>query len=843
MHIQVDDLWGKINKDGSTCSLIKHMEDVAITAKAILLQPGFKCVLDLICESLGMEESKAINLICYEAAMHDIGKVDPRFQCNDAARDLNLPIVDTWDAIAPASYSGEVSYRHEYGSGEYIHDKLRSSCGRYASGVYASIVALHHQGKGSSCQPYAHEEWEAVKAEIDRHFEAIYHPEFPSEIKRADAFGYVCVALIILADWIASSLEENHSSSAEPMENQISSFLIQAGLTDGTLLRADSFEEMWSPMGIRNPSPMQKELSTYLDSCTKEKMPAVVLIESEPGSGKTEAAVYAALKMADAYAKAGVYFGLPTMATANGMVDRVNDLYTAHGLPKARLLHGMAWMKNDVRFGSDAEKWFSPTRLGLLQPSGVGTVDQCMAGVLPLKYGSLRLLGLSSKVLIIDEVHSYDDYMLAIICRLLDFCRALRIPVVMLSATLPSTKKKDLLAPCLNKAARETYKPSMKYPLLTLIGTDGNVQAELSPAPTFKRSYSIKILENEDDQEILNFIGSLIQDGGCVCYYVNTVDRAQHMYDLAKQSFGDNAFLFHARFTNARREEIENECRRLFGKDKTHRPHKALLIATQVAEQSLDLDFDLIFSDLAPIDMIIQRIGRGFRHAETVRLAALSVPQAFIVCRPDLARSNEFIYSAEYLNRTQKELEKRDKLMLPDDIRDVIEAVYTSYDPSVGSIENLVTNMTAAAKDAAKAALPIMLLDKPASKAKNAHFVDLAALLDDADEPPATRSGLSSVRLAIIPDSLYAKYAAEITKGYVTSHTAKEIMAYAVSCYEYKLQKLPQEMLNKFEDGAGHLSGVKIAHVSKDFDATSDVAIHAGGKTIRVSREYGLQIQ
>ncbi len=843
MYIRVDDLWGKINKNGSTLPLIEHMEDVAATVKVILLQTGFSCDFSLMCDALSMSEDKVIDLMCYLAAMHDIGKADPRFQCSDAARNANLPIVDVWDAIAPASYSRETAYRHEFGSGEYIHDKLLSCCGRYTSTVYASIVALHHQGKGSSCHPYPHEEWATVRAEIDRHFEAKYHPEFPPEIKRADAFGYLSVALIVLADWIASSLAESNQTFAGSMENQVGIFLNQAGITNGDLPHVGSFTEAWAPLGIKNPSPMQKELSAYLDSCTPDNVPAVVLIESEPGSGKTEAAVYAALKMANAYAKAGVYFGLPTMATANGMVDRVNGLYTAHELPKARLLHEMAWMKNDVRFGSDAEKWFSPTRLGLLQPSGVGTVDQCMAGVLPLKYGSLRLLGLSNKVLIIDEVHSYDDYMLAIICRLLDFCRALRIPVVMLSATLPSTKKKDLLAPCLNKAAREAYKPSMKYPLLTLIGTDGSVQAELSPAPTFKRSYSIKTLENEDDQEILNFIGSLIQDGGCACYFANTVDRAQHMYDLAKQSLGDDTLLFHARFTNARRDEIENECRKLFGKDKTHRPHKALLIATQVVEQSLDLDFDLIVSDLAPIDMIIQRLGRCFRHAETVRPAALSVPQAFIVCRPDLARTNEFIYSAEYLNRTQKKLEKRDKLMLPDDIRDVIETVYTSYDPSVGGIENLVASMTAAAKGAAKAALPIMLLDKPASKAKNAHFVDLAALLDDADEPPATRSGLSSVRLAIIPDSLHAQYAAEITKGYVTSNTAKEIMAYAVSCYEYKLQKLPQEILNKFEDGAGHLSGVKIAHVSKDFDATSDIAIHAGGKAIRVSREYGLQIQ
>ena len=120
-----------------------------------------------------------------------------------------------------------------------------------------------------------------------------------------------------------------------------------------------------------------------------------------------------------------------------------------------RLLHAMAWLVEQQSVQPDviqtedersARKWLEPMRRGMLESNAVGTVDQAMLAVMMVKYGVLRLLGLAGKVLVIDEIHAYDTYMSGILLCLLQWCKALEIPVVLLSATLPLAKKQQLLS-------------------------------------------------------------------------------------------------------------------------------------------------------------------------------------------------------------------------------------------------------------------------------------------------------------------------------------------------------------------------------------------------------------
>ncbi|MFR6378830.1 MAG: DEAD/DEAH box helicase [Evtepia sp.] len=215
----------------------------------------------------------------------------------------------------------------------------------------------------------------------------------------------------------------------------------------------------------------------------------MVLIEAPMGEGKTEAGIYAALQMARQWKKHGFYVGLPTSATSNQMVGRMREFLALHGLEDTvRLLHSMAWLVDEdlpeMQFDTEekayAARWLLPVRRGLLAPYAVGTVDQAMMAVLMVKYGVLRLLGLAQKTLVIDELHSYDVYMSELIERLLEWCKALEIPVVMLSRRCRRRKKRR----CYHRTRRRSFRRTTRQSL-PLQRMDGLLCVRLAERKTF----------------------------------------------------------------------------------------------------------------------------------------------------------------------------------------------------------------------------------------------------------------------------------------------------------------------------------------------------------------------
>lgn len=403
--------------------------------------------------------------------------------------------------------------------------------------------------------------------------------------------------------------------------------------------------------------------------------PGIMVIEAPMGEGKTEAALSAAEMLAWRYGLGGVCVALPTMATTDAMYDRVEswlellpngkstadkDIYLAHG--KARLnerFRGLvARSRGAARPGprSDSEdegdrprsddvivsEWMLGRKKGMLANFVVCTVDQVLMGALSMKHLSLRQLALANKVIVIDECHAYDVYMRQYLLVLLQWLGCWRTPVILLSATLPVGQRKELLEAYL--AGRRLAEPPEGPVRDAGAGTGGDAsKADASKADSSKdayplisysdgcslgcektspsgRSISASVTLIDDDVESLaDLLAERLSEGGCAGVICDTVGRAQEVSRCLEERFGAKAVsLDHSRFMDVDRMDNERRLRDALGPRATtgngRRPKLSVTVGTQVLEQSLDIDFDLLVTDLAPIDLLMQRLGRTHRH-------------------------------------------------------------------------------------------------------------------------------------------------------------------------------------------------------------------------------------
>jgi CRISPR-associated endonuclease/helicase Cas3 len=515
---------------------------------------------------------------------------------------------------------------------------------------------------------------------------------------------------------------------------------------------AKTFEELFEG---KSPRPLQHAAIALADKLEKkaDAQPALIVIEDEMGKGKTETAIFLADFLSVKLGQRGIYFALPTMATSNQMFGRVCEYLTLR-FPGVKvpiqLLHGHATLQHDfkelvkqstsfLKFrgiycdqvdgqcdGSLlAAEWFTSNKKGLLVPFGVGTVDQAMMAALRTRHVFVRLFGLAHRTVIIDEVHAYDAYMSKVLERLLEWLGALQSPVILLSATLPSERRQAFMnayASGLQQREVNYELPESDYPRITW--TTGAEPEAIAISDFTKLEEKGKSRElvieltngNLQDEQGKFPLGERLKEqlkaGGCAVVICNTVDRAQQVYLALRDGnyFSESELdLFHARFTFEQREKREELALERFGKNRTKRPQKFVLVATQVVEQSLDLDFDLMVSDFAPLDLLLQRSGRLWRHAENTNANGsrfgMTQPTMW-VCQPEMKddaprfdAGTEAVYSPYSDNYREGEREfapfvllrswlaliEKGKLLddgkcyllsIPDDIESVIEATY-----------------------------------------------------------------------------------------------------------------------------------------------------------------------
>jgi len=389
------------------------------------------------------------------------------------------------------------------------------------------------------------------------------------------------------------------------------------------------------PTAAVTPTPLQ----AAVEAIALGEGPQLFILEDVTGAGKTEAALLLAHRLMRNGQGEGLYFGLPTMATSNAMYERLGGVYrrlfSADSHPSLVLAHSARALSDAFRMarvdepdygdhtqpaGAHCNAWLADNRKkALLADAGVGTVDQALLAVLPARHQSLRLLGLLGKVLIVDEVHACDAYMNELLCGLLRAHASAGGSAILLSATLPAVQRRTLIESFAQGTGGVMAAPVEEtgneiYPLLTQFTGLGVVRQPVATPERVRRRVGVEALESE--QAVCDQIVRAAEAGRCVCWIRNTVADARNAWQSLRDRLPEKALeLFHARFAMDDRLAIEKRVVESFGP--TSGPHQRrgrVLVATQVVEQSLDLDFDLLVSDLAPVDLIIQRAGRLCRH-------------------------------------------------------------------------------------------------------------------------------------------------------------------------------------------------------------------------------------
>jgi CRISPR-associated endonuclease/helicase Cas3 len=736
--------------------LICHMLDVAAVAHAIWRHCLAGTLRERVAEAFQLEESCAERWVAFLAACHDLGKATPVFQAKGSTDRQSTP---PWLHSTSLTFE-RLGNRRDPGHGTVTAATLPdilSACFGLDSPVATRLAVItggHHgifptaaerknvnhatlgEPKAGRPNPWDEARRELVKTVADL-LRVEGKPASPS-----NAASMVLAGLISVVDWIGSIDHQEYFPYAPDGLNDLATYFEERKKRAGQVVKRlhwdawphagmpRSFKQLFPNLGP--PRPLQLAVERDL---ARDAPPALVVIEAPMGEGKTEAAFYLAEGW-NASGLRGSYIAMPTQATSNQLYERYKEFlarrYRKGEKVNVQLLHGHASLSAAVKLLDDgdfthgpsdidasgergeatvgAAEWFTYRKRGLLAPFGVGTIDQALLSVLQVRHGFVRLFGLAGKTVIIDEVHAYDTYMSTLLERLLEWLAALGSPVVLLSATLPRAKRTDLLnAYRRGLGVAEEDPPADRYPRITRASRSEVGGRSIKASGATRRTLALGWLDGGIDQLPKHLLQQL-RDGGCAAVVCNTVHRAQEVYLALRKEFGarpeaerPELDLFHARFLYKDRQEREKRCLRRFGKpdqaDGTTaaRPRRAVLVATQVIEQSLDLDFDVMVTEMAPIDLLLQRAGRVCRHQRQDRrgpgspVLKILAPETDEDGLPAFERGTTFVYDEHILLRTWHALRDVPSIAIPEDVERLVEAVYgESNGPPDGAPETLV---------------------------------------------------------------------------------------------------------------------------------------------------------
>ncbi|WP_179137740.1 CRISPR-associated helicase Cas3' [Candidatus Entotheonella palauensis] len=646
--------------------MVYHSLDVAASGKAFL--QGHHRLRIRLAHELGLEDDHLfLGWITFFLALHDLGKLTESFQ-------LQRP--NLFAELRGSSTNRKRSERHDSLGFMFWIDKLRAimqeenwlGCAddrrtlqnlyHHALGPWMRAVTGHH-GKPPSLksdQPLSHffseADQEAAMAFCREARQLLLPDQAPVTlppidkdfVRRSQRVSWWLAGLAVLVDWVGSnqaffpytaptiSLPEYWAKA----QDQAVDALRDAGVLPSPAATASkSLFDLFNH--IASATPLQRKVSQL----TLGNGPQLFILEDVTGAGKTEAAMMLAHRLMSAHVGHGIYVGLPTMATANAMFTRMSEVYQSlfeeGASPSIVLAHSARDLSSQFRqailsdphtieaddgrdevetAGARCRAWLADNRKkALLGEVGVGTIDQALLAILYAKHQSLRLLGLTGKILMVDEVHACDAYMHKLLQILLEAHASMGGSAILLSATLPQTMRQELAqAFCAGASMKAPALQSQAYPLLTHIGAPHDVETPLETRDSVERTVVVESLQAMD--EVMRRIEQAARAGKCVCWVRNTVADARDAFAVLQARIpADKLHLFHARFAMGDRLEIEEKLLGYVNKDSTSETRQGrVVIATQVVEQSLDLDFDLMVTDLAPIDLIIQRAGRLCRH-------------------------------------------------------------------------------------------------------------------------------------------------------------------------------------------------------------------------------------
>ena len=725
-------LWAKKSQKNGRflwLPLMQHLEDtknVSLLLWENWLSEGQKKII--INSIVDKDEKKAKQLVKFLGYVHDIGKATPSFQTMEGftnSSDLDYELLSKLEyagfkGITSKKFVSRGETRHNI-AGQFILSNFG------VRDEIATIVGGHH-GKTidniNECMNQSAYKANYYQDEENTDVNALWHQchyEIFNEALNLCGYGSVdeipavgqpaqviLLGLLVVADWIASNEEyypliDINKDEVEEKDHRRSCGFKEWIKSD--LWQPDEnvdFISMYNNRFDFDPRNVQEKLSEVITECDE---PGIFILEAPMGIGKTEAALIGSEQLAAKTGRSGLFFGLPTQATSNGIFPRIitwlNSIKEDYGdTLQVRLAHGKAHLNDSFTsiasgIGIDGDgsiivnQWFSGKKTTALDDFVVGTVDQFLLLSLKQKHLFLRHLGFSKKVVIIDEVHAYDTYMSQYLKESLTWMASYGVPVILLSATLPSKSRSEIILSYLmgrstkiSKPEREEVKVKLEnraYPLITY--TDGNnVKTETQFVPIENKMVKVNSI---DEDGLIQLVESMIKDGGVVGIIVNTVKRGQNFAKMLSDYFGDDlVLLLHSGFIATERVKKENELLSIIGK-KASRPERKIIIGTQVIEQSLDIDFDVLISDLAPVDLLIQRIGRLHRHDERIKPASHTNPRLYILGKNsqyDFEEGSRNVYGDYLLMRTQYFIDKYSEIAIPGDISDLVQDVYSDDD-------------------------------------------------------------------------------------------------------------------------------------------------------------------
>lgn len=802
--------WGKAQPGADAAHtwhpVAHHLLDVAAVADAILAARPL--ALARGARLLGLEPEAAGQLLVAFTALHDIGKFAPAFQAKSPAH---------WPAALGALDPTHVPPTHHTADGYALWCQVLAARlaerlwmgGRRALDMLAPAIFGHHGRPVRS---------EHARPAIDSLFgpdarreavacaDAVITLLLPEPIaavppgeERARIASWWVSGLMTVADWIGSNqrwfpytaptlhLAEYWALARERARHAVEA----AGVAAPRPSALRSFAELTNRP---TPSPAQE----WASSVALPDGPLLVVLEDVTGAGKTEAAQMLVHRlMADGRA-AGAYWAMPTQATANAMYAR--QARAAHALfvsgngvgrPSVALAHGQTGLHEEFRatvLREEGERLDAAARpepglpadaacaafladdrrAALLADVGAGTVDQALLGALPSRFNTVRLFGMADKVLVFDEAHAYDAYMGVEVQELLRFQAALGGSAVVLSATLPRERREQFARAWLEglDEGRRRIAPlfggepppltcAKAYPLATTVSAGhAPVREEaLAAASWSRRSVDVRFVHATDDA--LRHVLDTARRGAAVAWIRNTVADCLAAACAVREA-GEEPIVFHARFAQADRQARERQVLTLFDPHGSAEARRgAVLIATQVIEQSLDLDFDVLVSDLAPVDLLIQRAGRLQRHAARDPERPAGLRRELVVLSPPtepvpegdwlapLLPKTRFVYPRiDVLWRTVKALRSTGAIVTPEGLRQLVESAYDE----AGEVPEAIARQAAVAQGKALALAAVA--NQATLNVSDGYHGDLAGWVDDVR--PLTRVGeqQTTVRLA-----------------------------------------------------------------------------------------------
>jgi len=820
-------LWAKTNRDRNKHDLpeslyhpfICHMLDVSAVADLLwneCLHRGLRKRLESALPSEAFHQQ-----ITFLAGVHDLGKACPGFQKQlpGIASCSGLPFSEN-NLKRPHGIISTYSLIKELGPSP-VSTLLAQIIGAH-HGVFPRSAEIQQIGRDTLGNKW----WDIARKELIQRLAKVLGVDLEKMAQSLDeimdpAVVPLLAGFISVADWIGSNQEffpcatgvENETpiDIAEYWKRaqvQARNALLRLGWMPAVkFAREAPFEQVFNGF---TPNALQR---VAIELASKQTSPFLMVIEAPMGLGKTEAALYAAdMAMSRGFAR-GLYVAMPTQATGNAMYARVMNEYLKNrghqGKLNLQLIHGDAllsvmadpkageireFMPKDIgdRADMEAQSWFTAKKRPLLSPFGIGTIDQSLLSVLQTKHWFVRIFGLAGKVVIFDEVHAYDTYMNTILERLLQWLAEIDCTVILLSATLPATRRKALV-----KSYSGKYPDKQKaYPRITMAtprhfsASRKNIPPDCVGIPMgAQREVHLSFIQNNFSLLAAN-LDRRLNNGGCAVVICNTVNRAIEFYRFLSKGLANiECSLFHARTLKKWRREKEEEVLRKFGKglrqfDGTYknpdRPHRAILVATQVIEQSLDLDFDLMVSEIAPIDLLLQRSGRLHRHSRT-RPQDLGEPVFMVVSDAEtngpppesFGKSIEFVYDRYILLRTWFTIRQREQLQLPAEIERLVAAVYVDESPPCdvcwdAELCKAKEQMELDRSESEKAAAKILVCQPkhPSDLLEEFNF----QLVDDEDPDvhktirAATRESDPSITVVMLPEDYNLKYDPEISE-------------------------------------------------------------------------------